>query len=121
METVARLLPALAVVILVLAGAGIHRWLGSPSGTPPTPRATEITADGRPVLGKPVDCTRHPPSPDQDTGDCRAAAALATARVVMFRVRRTVAAGVRIQAVAAAPIRIGPTVTPPLVVVLSTV
>lgn len=50
METFTRLLPALAVLILVLAGAGLYRWLGSPSGTTPIPRATEITADGRPVL-----------------------------------------------------------------------
>ncbi len=50
METFTRLLPALAAVILVLAGAGLYRWLGSPAGTQPTPRATEITADGRPVL-----------------------------------------------------------------------
>lgn len=48
------------------------------------------------------------------------AALLATASTVMLRVRRTVAAGVRMQAGRAAPIRIGPTVTPPLVVVLST-
>ena len=38
----------------------------------------------------------------------------------MLNTRRTVAAGVRMQEAAAAPIRIGPTVTPPLVVVLST-
>ncbi len=50
METLTRLLPALAVVILLLAGAGLYRWLGSSSGTPPPPLATEITADGRPVL-----------------------------------------------------------------------
>jgi hypothetical protein len=41
METFTRLLPALAVVILVLAGAGLYRWLGSPAGAPPTARATE--------------------------------------------------------------------------------
>ena len=41
------------------------------------------------------------------------AAALATARAVMLNTRRTVAAGVRMQAVAAAPMRMGPTVTPP--------
>jgi thioredoxin 1 len=50
MDTVTRILPALAVLVLVLAGAGLYRWLGSPAGTPPIPRATEITADGRPVL-----------------------------------------------------------------------
>ncbi len=50
METFTRLLPALAVVILVLVGAGLYRWLGSPSGPPPRPLATDITPDGRPVL-----------------------------------------------------------------------
>jgi thioredoxin 1 len=49
METFTRLLPALAVVILVLAGAGLYRWLGSASA-PPQPLATDITPDGRPVL-----------------------------------------------------------------------
>ena len=38
----------------------------------------------------------------------------------MFSTRRTVAAGVRMCAVPAAPIKMGPTVTPPLVVVFST-
>src|SRR6218665_403040 len=61
------------------------------------------------------------PCPPQAPGRYRGrAAALATASAVMFSTRRTVAAGVRMQAVAATPIRIGPTVTPPLVVVLST-
>ena len=48
------------------------------------------------------------------------ALAQATAKAVMLSTRRTVAAGVRMCAVAAVPISTGPTVTPPLVVVLST-
>ena len=48
------------------------------------------------------------------------ALAQATANAVMFSTRRTVAAGVRMWAVAAVPISTGPTVTPPLVVVFST-
>ncbi|MBK1646211.1 hypothetical protein CKO25_16470 [Thiocapsa imhoffii] len=50
MDIATRLLPALVVVLLVLAGAGLYRWLGSPSGAPAAPLATEITVDGRPVL-----------------------------------------------------------------------
>jgi len=50
METLSDLLPALAVLVLVLAGAGLYRWLSSPASALPMQRATEITADGRPVL-----------------------------------------------------------------------
>jgi hypothetical protein len=53
-------------------------------------------------------------------GDQPRAAGVVTATAVILSTRRTVAAGVRMWAVRAVPIRIGPTVTPPLVVVLST-
>jgi thioredoxin 1 len=50
MDTLTRYWPALLVLLLVLGGAGLYRWLGSQAGAPPAPRATEITPDGRPVL-----------------------------------------------------------------------
>src|SRR6218665_3371311 len=104
-------------------GAGCHA----------RPKPLVVTGDAQPRWQRPVPpCSAPgprwrpgagcgPPPPPQAPGRNRGrAAALAPASAVMFSTRRTVAAGVRMQAVAATPIRIGPTVTPPLVVVLST-
>lgn len=101
--------------------AGVARWTcpGAQKTTAPACRHAGA------VIGSGAVMKVYPLRQPWRTGGVRAyslrrAAVLATARAVMFSTRRMVEAGVRMYAVAAVPIRIGPTVTPPLLVVFST-